>query len=401
MTSASASGHGKTARRILMDEHSRIERADEITKAVQPAAGSEGIIDLVSTANGVSNEESGEGNRFHHSWVNADEIGYSKRFLPWSMHPGRDQHWYDTSEEVRGLKPHERAEQYPSTEDEAFALTKRLFFNVDDVMWYSKHRVREPLFRADFVKPDDRKILATGPAASLQKWKGEDRRAVGRVSLATGAIRVYVEPKETHRYGLAADVATGDGLDYCAAYVIDLQTAELVAELRQRYGGDVYAAQLHFLGRWYNTARLAVETQGGYGDAVISGLRDQTAGRPPYPAMYRHRLDAQPGMREQRRFGFPTNVATRPKILNQMERHLRERTLPFLTHTLLGEIRTFIEDDRRSPSPRAMAGSHDDCVMSAAIALELYRQYGDFEHKTRTGRRKTARPPVAYPWQTA
>lgn len=402
MTSASASGHGKTARRALLDEHSRIERAAEIMKAVQPAAGSKGHISIISTANGVSNEETGEGNQFHWLWVNADEAGFQTRFLPWSMHPDRDQTWYDHDPEVRGLKPHERAEQYPANEDEAFTLTKRVFFNPDDLSWYAKHRVKEPLFRCDFVDPKDKSVLATGPQAVLHKWQGTfDQRPAGRVSDATGAIRVYANPVSGHQYAAAADVATGDGLDYCAAYVIDLTNCELVAELRQRYGADVYAAQLHYLGRRYNTAKLAPETQGGYGDAVTAALRDRTAGRPPYPNLYRHRLDSQAAKPEQKRYGWPTNAATRPKILNQLERHLRERTLPWVTHRLLAEMRTFIEDDKRNPSPRAQSGSHDDCVMAAAIAVEMFRQFGDFEHRKRSSRRRSVRPPVSYPWQSA
>ena len=400
MTSASASGHGKTARRVLLDEHSRIERAAEIMKAVQPAAGSKGHISIISTANGVSNEETGEGNQFHWLWVNADEAGFDKRFLPWSLHPDRDQEWYDHDPEVRGLKPHERAEQYPANEDEAFTLTKRLFFSPDDLIWYAKHRVREHLYRADFVNPKDQKSLATGPQAVLHKWQGRfEARTSGRVSAATGAIRVYAEPVTGRSYAIAADVATGDGLDYCVAYVIDLTDASLVAELRQRYGGDVYAAQLHYLGRRFNTAKIAVETQGGYGDSVIAALRDRTAGRPPYPNIYRHRLDSQAAKPEQKRFGWPTNTATRPKILNQLERHMRERTLPWVTHRLLAEMRTFIEDDKHRPSPRAQSGSHDDCVIAASIALEMFRQFGDFPSRNRSNRKKSARPPVSYPWQ--
>lgn len=402
MTSASASGHGKTARRVILDEHSRIDRIAEIMKAVQPAAGKQGHIGIISTANGVSNEETGEGNQFHWTWVNAEEAGFDKRFLSWAFHPDRDKEWYETSDEVRGLKPHERAEQYPSTEDEAFTLTKRLFFSGEDLMWYGKHRVKEPLYRCDFVRPQDKNRLATGNQAVIAKWDATqfERRRSGRVSDANGAIRVYKEPVPGQSYAIGADVASGDGLDYCAAYVIDLSSCELVAELRQRYIGDVYAAQLHFLGRRYNTAKLAVETQGGYGDGVISALRDRTAGRPVYPNVYRHRLDSQPANPEQKRFGWPTNVATRPKILNQLERHVRERTLPFLSHRLLAEMRTFIEDDKRSPSPRAQNGAHDDCVIAASIALEMFRQFGDFPSRQRTGRKKSARPEPSYPWQT-
>jgi hypothetical protein len=146
MSSASASGHGKTAAVVLLDEFSRIDRASDIMKAVQPAAGSKGKILIISTANGRSNPETGDGNVFHWLWENADASGFSKRFLPWSLHPDRDADWYAHDPEVRGLKQHERAEQYPANEREAFTLTNRVYFEADDLDWYSQNATREPLY---------------------------------------------------------------------------------------------------------------------------------------------------------------------------------------------------------------------------------------------------------------
>jgi hypothetical protein len=47
-------------------------------KAVQPAAGSKGKILIISTANGRSNPETGDGNVFHWLWENADASGFSQ-----------------------------------------------------------------------------------------------------------------------------------------------------------------------------------------------------------------------------------------------------------------------------------------------------------------------------------
>jgi hypothetical protein len=361
MTSASASGHGKTAAVVLLDEHSRIERAAEISKAVEPAAGAQGKILIISTANGVSDPETGAGNHFHFLWSNAEDSGYQKRFLPWSLHPDRDQAWYETSPEVRSLKPHERAEQYPADEFEAFTLTNRVFFDPDDLKHYGS-LVPTPLYRCDFR---------------------EDR--VGRARLVKhnrGGLRVYVEPREGHGYAVGADVATGRGRDYSAAYVVDLGSMELVAEFHDRLDADLYAAQLHYLGRWYNSALMAVETAGGFGEAVIIPLRDGRAGRPAYPKLYRHVLSSRPDLPVSKPFGFPTNTKTRPLILNQLEQAVRERTVPWLTGQLLSEMQVFVHHDN-GPSPRAQDGSRDDCVMAAAITLEMYRLRGEHPNRQR------------------
>lgn len=372
MTSASASGHGKTVRRALMDEHSRIDNVGEIMKAVQPAAGKHGHINIVSTANGVSNPETGDGNQFHWIWMNAEEAGFVKRFLPWSLHPDRDQDWYDKDPEVRGLKSHERAEQYPADEFEAFTLTNRVFFDPEDLLWYGREAVKDPEYRMDFENRDPQHA----------RMRRDDDR---------GSIRVYREPEEGRAYAIGADVASGRGVDYSAAYVIDLSTMSLVAEFHGRLDADLYAAQLHYLGRWYNTALLAVESAGGWGEAVIIPLRDGRAGRPAYPKLYRHVLSARPDKPIAKPYGFPTNMKTRPLIVNNFERVLRERQLPWLTRPLLAEMQTFVLHDH-GPSPAAQNGSRDDCVMAAAITLEMYRLRGEHPDKVvRTSVRKPKR----------
>jgi hypothetical protein len=58
---------------------------------------------------------------------------------------------------------------------------------------------------------------------------------------------------------------------------------------------DVYAAQLHFLGRWYHTARIAVESAGGFGEPVTIFLRDGKDGRPAYRGSFAMRLHCELG----------------------------------------------------------------------------------------------------------
>lgn len=388
MSSATASGHGKTAALVLMDEFSRMDNAAEIMKAVQPAAGERGTIAIVSTANGVSDEDSGEGNAFHWVWANADrgvaerrpglwtqdgpgDNGFWPWFVGWQMHPDRDQRWYDSSAEVQGLRSHERAEQYPSNPDEAFTLTNRVFFDPEDLAFYAKHRRGVAARRGDFERVDERHA-----------------RFAER---SNGKIAVFKEPVADHAYAVGADVATGRGLDYSAAYVVDLATMELAAEFHGRLDADLYAEQLHYLGRWYNTALLAVEVGGGYGDAVIIPLRDGRAGRPAYPKLYRHLLSSRPDLPEAKPFGFPTTSKTRPLIVNQLEQAIRERALPALPAGLLSEMRTFVHQDTGT-SPSAQSGCRDDRVLAACIALEMYRLRGSHPHRRKHKHSVAAKP---------
>ena len=208
----------------------------------------------------------------------------------------------------------------------------------------------------------------------------------------TGRIRVFREPDEHRTYAIGADVATGRGLDYSSAYVIDLHDMAFVAEFHGKLDADLFATQLHFLGKWYNNALLAVESAGGWGEPVIIALRDGKGGRPPYPRLYQHRLDSQVAMDTVQRYGFPMNTKTRPQVISQLERAVRERALPWLPQHLVNECLTFCEFEEGTPSPRAQPGCHDDAVMAAAITLELYRQRGSHpERDMRIASKRTLR----------
>lgn len=366
MTSSQSSGHGKTLRRALADEAAHIEYLGSIKKAVEPAA-EQGTarIGYISTANGVSNPETGEGNRFHYDWVNAG-TGVTRLFLPYSVHPNRDEEWYEqVPRGTLGLTEQEVNEQYPRNEHEAFALTTRTFIPPDVLKAY-RTRIGKTLRRYDFVK--------AGPRTA----KIEER--------SDGAWTIYREPDRERRYAIGADPATARGLDSSAAFVIDLSDMALVAQYRARVDADLFAFQLHYAGRRYNNALLAVEVAGGYGDAVIIPLRDGREGRPAYPNLYRHVMSSRPDQPIAKPYGFPTNVKTRPLITNHLQRVLREHELPWVTDDLQYELENFVNADT-NPTPRAAEGHHDDLVMACAIALEMYRLRGAHPDMRRPTRR--------------
>lgn len=384
MTSAAASGHGRSVRKVNLDEGGYIEKLVEIRAAVEPAAG-RAKINNISTANGVSNPETGEGNEFHRLWT-AEDSGYTRIFLPYDLHPDRDQKWYDTAPEVQSLRVHQRNAQFPRFEHEAFALSQRVFFDPDDLTFYAT-QVKSPLYRMDFCERKSRR-LAVGPMARVRKHDD-------------GLWKVFREADKERKYAIGGDCATGRGRDYSCAYVVDLTDGAICAEFHGRIDADLYAAQLHYMGRMYGTALLAVDNV-GIGEAVIVQLRHGREGRPPYPNMYRHVMGSRPSMDVAKVFGFPINVKTRPLILNQLEKWVRERTLPWVTQRLLFEMQTFIERDK-DPSPAAQEGSHDDAVFAAAISLELFRLKGRHparEERLKRRKRPRERKPM-FPWQPA
>lgn len=378
MTSASSSGHGRTVRRILMDEAAHVELLGQIRKAVEPAAG-RSKIGYVSTAKGRFNETTQGGNEFHRLWVGAEEFGFRKLFLPYNVHPLRNQDWYDNNPSVRSLKVHERQEQYPADEHEAFALTNTVFFDPEDLMAY-RQLIRQPTRRYDFRRRSSHSAQLQESARGMTlEFQPPVYAIIGREGVL----------EEAHRYAIGADPATGRAQDMSSAFVLDLADMSIVAEFHGRLDADEFAYQLHYLGKRYLNALIAVESTGGYGEAVMIPLRDGREGRPAYSWLYRHVLSARPDMPVSKPFGFPTNSKTRPQILNHVERVLRERTLPWVTDGLLGEMENFVRHETGT-SPRAAEGYHDDRVLAFAIALELFRQRG--EHPERYQVKKSRKP---------
>ena len=376
LPSTRRAGHGETATIVLLDEYARHEYARESWKATFPTADNGGQIIVISTANGVSNEQTGEGNFFHHLYVNAESYGIETQFLPWSLHPDRDEDWY--AKNARALPAADRAEQFPRTPDDAFINTGECWFDLEVLGWYAEHKVLDEDKRMRFI------VDGTGAKAKIHFEK-------------KGWVRVYAKPDPAHTYAIGADVATGRGYDYSCAYVIDLTSMALVAELYGKLDADEYAEQLHYLGKWYGSARIAVEMGGGFGEPVIISLRDGRKGRPHYPKLYRHAIADRPDMHQLANYGFPMNSKTRPQIVNQIEQAIREKTIPAMTRTLIMECRTFVRQ-KTLPSPRAQEGANDDRVMAFGIALEMYRQYGTHEKRyRRSGSRKSSKP--IYPWE--
>jgi hypothetical protein len=213
-----------------------------------------------------------------------------------------------------------------------------------------------------------------------------------------GWIHVYDLPEQGRDYAIYCDAATGRGKDFTAAVVIDLTNMNVAAELHGKVDPDLTAEQLHFLGRWYNTARLAVEMGGGYGEAIIIPLRDGKKGRRPYPKLYRHVQDDRPDFKQNITYGFPITSKTRPLIISQLEVAIREELLPHISMPTILECKTFVRAITL-PSPRAADGTNDDRVMSLAGALEMYRRYGTHPKDVRTSRRREKKEYVAdYTW---
>ena len=342
-------GHGDTVTLAISDELARQQYGKSIYEAIQPAVSRGGIWLGISTANGVSNLETGEGNFFHNIWHTRKQRRLQPVFLPWNLHPERDQEWYDT--EAMALGHMERNRQYPLTPGDAFILSGDLYFEVEALEWYRGEAARlRHLYRGKFI---------------VQPGMG------GRfINVGGGIIEVYREPRPEGKYVLSADTASGRSQDYSVGDVMDLDSGEIAATIRCKLTVQDFADQLKLMGRWYKNAVIIPERT-GIGEALINSLRNDANGLKSYGNIYQHVRPTDIARNLSGEFGFPMTKGTRGTILEGLRRWVQERKFPHLNEGHVDELGSFVYRESGT-SPRAMEGCNDDRVISLALCTHVF-----------------------------
>jgi hypothetical protein len=313
---------------------------------------------IESTANGVSGV-------FYDMWKGAVEgtNGYIPVFLPWFI---QDEYreavpegFERTPEEERLVELHDLddeqlmfrrrkvaqngidlfKQEYPSTPEEAFLTTGRPVFNPEQLSEMAQSAPR------------------SAPTMGLMGDEFQDDRR--------GELTVYekVDPAET--YYIGADVAMGvRGGDYSVAQILNSKKRQ-VGIWRGHVHPDYFATVLKALGFFYNTAKIAVESN-NHGILTCTRLGKDFA----YPNFYTETVYDKLDDKETVNLGFRMNTKTKPLVIDQLRASLREGELTLLDRTTIAELMTYIVTD--SGNMEAESGCHDDCVTALAIANHIH-----------------------------
>lgn len=179
-----------------------------------------------------------------------------------------------------------------------------------------------------------------------------------------GFIRIYHSPKDGYPYVIGGDTA-GDGSDSFVGQVLDNTTGEQAATLRHQSDEDLYAKQMYCLGMYYNTALIGIETN--WSTYPVMELE-----RLHYPRQYVRESVDDYTHKVRHSFGFWTSAKTRPIIISELIKAVREDVSILNDETTMGEMLTFVRDEHYKPT--AEDGAHDDCVMALAIAHHIRPQ---------------------------
>lgn len=173
-----------------------------------------------------------------------------------------------------------------------------------------------------------------------------------------GPMKIYREPEDGRPYVIGGDTA-GDGSDWFLGQVIDNITGEQVCTLRHQYDEDTYAKQVFALGMHYNEALIGPETNFSTYPVKLLELMG-------YRNLYVRELPDNFDGAIRHAYGFRTDAQTRPVILSELIRVLRDHIELVNDETTLLEMLTFVRNEKMRPE--AEQGAHDDCVLALAIA---------------------------------
>ena len=178
-------------------------------------------------------------------------------------------------------------------------------------------------------------------------------------------IKIYQKPKLGYPYTIGGDTK-GEGKDFYAATVINCITQEVAAVLKTSLSDSKkYTEQLYCLGMYYNYALIGIEIN--LNTAPIERLIDLK-----YFRMYqREKKDDFTG-KLQNKYGWKTDGITRPLMIDNHKAFTNEHIETFNDIETLREMLTFVEDEKGRPD--AMAGKHDDLLISHMIAREIQTQ---------------------------
>ena len=337
-SAASDAGRSEAVSLLIIDEAAFIENIGEIWASAQQTLATGGGCIAISTPYGT-------GNWFHQTWIRAEEKAndFLPIRLPWFVHPERDQAWRDRQDELLG-DPRMAAQEC----DCDFSTSGDVVFYPEYIEFYEKTYIKDPLER-----------------------RGADRN-----------LWVWEPCDYSRTYMVVADVARGDGKDYSAFHIIDVENNVQVAEYKGQLGTKEFGYLLVGIATEYNEALLVIENA-SIGWATIQTVIDRGYQNLYYsPKSGEVRADSyfDQYMDTSRMVaGFTMSSRVRPMLIGKFQEYLSDKGVTIQSKRLIEEMKTFIWKNGR---PEAQQGYNDDLVMSFGIAMYMrdtafkFKQHG-------------------------
>ena len=345
-------GRSKTISNLHLSEFSHPYYKREFVSGIIESVPTSGWIVMESTARG-------EGNMFHQFYTKAKRKENEYRA-----------HYYRWFEHKEYQLPLFEGEKLYLTEEES-ALKKKHNLSLAQIKWRrSKIALHGNLFIQEYPELEDEDaFIKTGSPCFDNNWlkarNGELLEQHPAEIWLGGELFIYKIAEAGARYTIGCDTSEGDiNSDYSAASVVKAwpPPAEQVALLHGRWTPDVFSEKIYRIGYAYNKATIAVE-RNNHGHAVLLNLnngivRGGVLKYPPYPQLY---------VGPDKKLGWLTGPMTKSHMVEELDRAMRSGQITINCKKFIEEARSF--NYLGANKMGAPSGSHDDIVMSMAIAI--------------------------------
>ena len=248
--------------------------------------------------------------------------------LPWYVHPERDEEWRKRQDTLLG-DPRLAAQEC----DCDFSTSGDVVFYNEFVEFYKQTYVMEPLEK-----------------------RGADRN-----------LWIWEPADYSRAYTIVADVARGDGQDFSAFHILDIENNTQVGEYVGRIDTKEFGHLLVGIATEYNNALLVIENASigwntiqtvidrGYQNLYYSPKGGNVTSD-SYFSEYTDTSKMVPG--------FTMSSRTRPICINKFQESIADKGVTIRSSRLISEMKVFVWKNGKA---EAQQGYNDDLVLSFSI----------------------------------
>lgn len=189
------------------------------------------------------------------------------------------------------------------------------------------------------------------------------------------SAKLFIYEEKSPDFGYSIGVDTAEGLEHGDNSVAVILKRGLIptvaAVLVGKIDPDTLGASVLILADEWNEAYITIETN-NHGFAVIGKIRD--AG---YGNMYSEKSFDKWGQKESRKWGWNTNILTRPILVDAIAQSIRDNAIEIYDLDTIDELSTFIINEKGKAE--AQSGCKDDRVMALGLALQGHIRCPQYE----------------------